>query len=333
MNRLSIIIPCRNEERYIAKCLDSLLSSTYPKEAMDILIVDGMSDDATRQIVGEYAAAHPIIRLLDNPERTTPQALNLGITHGEGEFIVILSAHGDYPKDYFEKLVTESIRLNAACTGGVLNTKTVSDTSTANAIINVLEDRFGTGSRFRSGAATVEEVDTVAFGCYRRDTFEKFGLFDERLIRNQDIELNKRILRGGGKIYLIPEVTCTYYARETYAGLARNNYQNGFWNILTPYYTHTLHSLSLRHFVPLLFVLGLIVPTLLALLYPPFLCISGTLLGMYIGIIAIRSTQIKKNTTWFHQIAAFIILHFSYGFGGIEGIISITKKILFRGSL
>lgn len=332
MKRLSVIIPCRNEERYIAKCLDSLLSSTYPKEAMEILVVDGISDDATRRIVGEYAAAHPIIRLIDNPERATPHALNLGITQGNGEFIVILSAHGDYPQDYFEKLISESIRLDAACTGGVLSTRTVSDTPTAAAIINVLEDRLGTGSRFRSGVTTVEEVDTVAFGCYRRDAFEKFGLFDERLIRNQDIELNKRILRGGGKIYLIPEVTCTYYARETYAGLARNNYQNGYWNILTPYYTHTLRSLSLRHFVPLLFVLGLIVPTLLALLYPPFLCISGTLLGIYLGIIAVRSAQIKKNTTWLHQIAAFVVLHFSYGFGGIGGIIALTKKILFRGS-
>ena len=333
MKSLSVIIPCRNEERYISKCLDSLLGSTYPKEAMEVLVVDGLSDDDTRTIVTEYAFHHPFIRLINNPERATPQALNLGITEGSGEFIVILSAHGDYPNDYFEKLVSESIRLDEACTGGVLNTRTVSNTPTAAAIINVLEDRFGTGSRFRSGASKISEVDTVAFGCYRRDVFEKFGLFDERLIRNQDIEFNKRILHGGGKIYLIPDVTCTYYARDTYAGLAKNNYQNGYWNILTPYYTHTLRSLSLRHFVPLLFVLGLIIPSLLALLYPPFLYISGILLCIYLSIIAVRSWQIKNNTTWLHQIAAFVTLHFSYGFGGIGGIIALTKKILFRGSL
>jgi glycosyltransferase involved in cell wall biosynthesis len=327
---ISIIIPCRNEERYIEQCLTSLINSTYPKESFEVLVVDGMSGDDTRRIIENYHTTYHFIHLIDNPERTTPHALNRGIRHAKGDYIIILSAHADYPPNYCEKLVTSSITLNADCTGPLLKTKTIHKSNSSNAIINALSDPFGVGSRFRTGATVITEVDTVAFGCYSKKTFEKYGLFDERLIRNQDIELNKRITRGGGKIYLLPDVQCTYYARETYIDLAKNNYQNGYWNILTAYYTGTLRSLSLRHFVPLGFVLALIVPILLSPLYTPMLCMSITVALLYLALIGWRASRIKKNTTWTHQLWAFISLHFSYGFGSIGGIIALTKKILFK---
>lgn len=332
MKSLSIIIPCRNEERYIGRCLDSVLRTTYPHDRLEVIVIDGQSEDATRAIVESYAARHPFIRLIDNPKKIAPAALNLGVSASKGEYIIRLDAHTEYPHDYFERLVDASIRLGAANVGAVCRTETMSKTPTANAIQNVLSDRFGVGnSSFRTGVSEIVEADTVPFGCFRRDTFERYGLFDERLIRNQDIEFNKRIARGGGKIYLIPDVTCTYFARETYAGLWYNNYQNGYWNILTPYYTRTLRSLSLRHFVPLLFVLGLIVPTLLSLLWAPFLWVGAAVLGLYLAAVGIRSAQIGKNTTWLRQIAAFAVLHFSYGFGSIGGIITILKKIPRQG--
>lgn len=329
---VSIVIPCRNEERYIARCLDSLLASTYPLDRLEIFVVDGMSDDATCSILDHYCTAHPFIHKLDNPDKTTPQALNIGIKASDSDYVIILSAHADYPADYGEKLVTEAQRLNAACTGPLLQTKTLNHHKTAQAIIHVLSDRLGVGSTFRTGADTVMEVDTVAFGCYRADALKQFGLFDERLIRNQDIELNKRIVRGGGKIYLIPDVVCTYYARDNFADFARNNYQNGFWNILTPYYTETFHSLSLRHFIPLLFVSALMFSALVGIFFSPILVLGAALFSLYFSLIALRSFQIKKETTWVHQITAFLVLHFSYGFGGIGGIIALFKKILFRES-
>ncbi|MDD2367838.1 MAG: glycosyltransferase family 2 protein [Sulfuricurvum sp.] len=328
--KLSVVIPSRNEERYIAQCLNSLLEMTYPKESVEILVVDGMSEDSTRQIVTDYSQKYPFIRLLDNPKKITPTALNTGVTAAAGEFIIILSAHADYPKEYCFRLVEEAIRLNASCVGGVMRTKSSKTDTTSQSIINVLSDRFGTASQFRSGTDKIIEVDTVAFGCYPRDIFTRFGLFDECLVRNQDIELNKRIIRGGGKIYLIPSVECSYYARETYRELAKNNFLNGYWNILTPYYSGSLRSLSLRHFIPLLFMLSLIIPLFFSILDFHFLWISAGLFFLYLTIITVRSYKIKKNTTWLHQIAAFIVLHFSYGIGGINGIIALIKKILFR---
>lgn len=329
---MSIIIPCRNEERYIEQCLDSLLASTYPLDRLEIFVVDGMSDDATSRIIDSYCLIHPSIHRIDNPDKTTPQALNLGIQASFGEYIIILSAHADYPADYCEKLVTEAQKLGAACTGPFLQTQTKEETNTANAVANVLSDPLGVGSRFRTGATTITEVDTVAFGCYTKKTFEKYGLFDERLIRNQDIEFNKRLIRGGEKIYLLPDVTATYYARETYTELAKNNYQNGYWNILTAYYTGTLNSLSLRHFIPLGFVLSIILPFLISPFCPLILWIPSVILIIYLLIIAKRSWDIKCKTSWLHQLWAFITLHFSYGFGSIGGIIALTKKILFRDS-
>ncbi|HZF70591.1 glycosyltransferase family 2 protein [Sulfuricurvum sp.] len=328
--KLSVIIPSRNEERYIAQCLNSLLEMTYPKESVEILVVDGMSEDATRHIVTGYCDKYPFIHLLDNPKKITPTALNTGITASSGEFIIILSAHADYPKEYCLRLVEEAIRLDAGCVGGVMRTKSSKTDATSQSIINVLSDRLGTASQFRSGADKIMEVDTVAFGCYPRDIFNRFGLFDEYLVRNQDIEFNKRIVRGGGKIYLIPSVECSYYARETYRELATNNFLNGYWNILTPFYAGSLRSLSLRHFIPLSFMLSLFIPLFLSVLDFHFLWISVGLLFFYLSIISVRSYKIKKNTTWLHQIAAFIVLHFSYGIGGIKGIIALIKKILFR---
>ncbi len=311
MVSISIIIPCRNEDRYITQCLDSLLEMTYPKELVEIFVVDGMSEDTSRQLITHYSQIHPSIQLLDNPRKTTPTALNIGIMASSGEFIIILSAHADYPKEYCSALVEEAMQLKADCVGGVLETKSSKINNTSQSIINVLSDRFGTGSQFRSGVEKITEVDTVAFGCYRRDVFERFGLFDERLTRNQDIELNKRIIRGGGHIYLLPNVTCTYYARETYRDFAKNNYQNGYWNILTAYFTKTLRSLSLRHFVPLLFCLALLLPLLLSPLYLPLIWITVIVALSYKGVIGIRAWKIKKTTTWLHQFTAFSVLHYS----------------------
>jgi len=331
--KLSIIIPCLNEERYIDQCLQSLINSTYPKEHLKILIIDGISNDNTVAIANNYITQYSFIHLFENPAKTTPYALNLGIHHSQGEYIIILSAHADYPHDYFEKLVSNSLQLDAQCVGGVLQTKTFSTTPTAIAITNVLSDRYGVGSSFRSGVTKITSVDTVAFGCYSKETFEKYGLFDERLIRNQDIEFNKRIIRDGGKIYLLPDVQCTYYARETYIELAKNNYQNGYWNILTAYYTEILNSLSLRHFIPLIFVLALLMPLIVSPFYPPLLKISASILLLYLIIISGRALKIKKGTSWLHQTVAFVVLHFSYGFGSIGGIIAVIKKIILKAYL
>jgi len=320
--RVSIIIPTYNEERYIAACLDSVLAFTYPKEKMEILVVDGMSTDGTRDIVFEYHRKYPFIKYLDNAKRIVPIAMNIGIANAGGEVIVRLDAHAFYPKTYLSKLIAYQQKLHADNVGGIVVTKVKHPTKTAYAIANVLGDKFGVGSSFRSGIDKVQEVDTVPFGCFPKTLFKKVGMYDERLVRNQDIELNKRIRRYGGKIVLVPEIYAVYYARENFLALAKNNFENGKWNILTAYYTKALSSLSLRHYIPLLFVLSLLLP---------LACCATLSLGIsvtYLSVIVYRSVKIKTHTDLLHQAAAFVVLHFSYGFGEVAGIIQATKAAL-----
>jgi len=324
--RISIIIPILNEEKYIAKCLDSIVDSDYDKDKMEVLLVDGGSSDKTVEIIREYQKNYPFFKLLHNPKKIVPVAMNLGIKKAKGEYIIRLDAHSSYPKDYFSKLILWHKKLNADNVGGFVITEVKNKTKTSLAIKNVLSDKLGVGSAFRSGVREIKEVDTVPFGCYKKEIFEKIGLYDERLVRNQDIELNKRLKKYGGKIYLVPEIKCTYFARETFKDLAKNNFNNGLWNILTAYYTNSLDSLSFRHFVPFLFVLSLILSLILALFNKIFFYLFLGILTLYLSIISLRSFQIKKNTTFFHQLMAFIVLHFSYGIGSLVGIFKVLKE-------
>jgi len=327
LKKISIIIPILNEEKYIKNCLDSIVNSDFDKAQMEVLLVDGGSEDKTIEIIKEYQKKYPFFKLLYNPKKIVPTAMNIGIKEAKGEYVIRLDAHSFYPKDYFNKLIYWHKKLNADNVGAVWITDVLNKTKTSIAIKNVLSDKLGVGeAKFRIGIKDIEEVDTVPFGCYKRKVFNKIGLYDERLVRNQDIELNKRLKRNGGKIYLIPEIKCIYFARETYKQLAKNNFNNGLWNILTAYYTKTLNSLSFRHFVPLIFVLSLILSFILGFFNKEFFYIFLIILISYLSIISIRSFQIKKDTTFFHQLLAFLVLHFSYGIGSLVGIFKILKE-------
>jgi len=328
--KISIIIPTFNEEKYISACIDSILESDYVHEKMEIFVVDGMSEDSTCQIVKKYHSKYSFVRVIENKKKHTPVGMNLGIQASSGKFVFILSAHASYGTDYFTKLVENIQALEADCVGGMLITEVKNSNLKSSSIKEVLMHKFGVGNAlFRIGCNEIMEVDTVAFGCYRKSTFEKYGLFDEKLIRNQDIELNKRIINGGGKIYLIPDVKCIYYARENFKDLAKNQYQNGYWNMLTAYYTKTLNSLSLRHFVPLLFVLSLLLPVLFSLISEKVVWIAFVSLASYLTLVIIISFKLKNNTnSIMYLIIAFLVLHFSYGLGSLVGIFHVIKKMI-----
>ena len=323
---LSVIVPIYQEEKYIAKCIDSILSQDYPKDDLEIILVDGMSKDRTREIVATYTAKYPFIRMIDNPERIAPCAMNRGIKEAKGDVIMRLDAHATYEKNYFSSLAYGLNKYNADNIGSVCRTDVLNKTPKTLAIKEVLSNRFGVGnSTFRTGIDGVQEVETVPFGCWKREVFEKYGYYDTRLVRNQDIELNKRIIRGGGKIVIIPDTFCTYLARENYKALAKNNFSNGKWNILTVYFTKEIRSLSVRHFVPLIFVLSLIIPTLVGLFWWPALFISLLSLFSYLLVLGTISAKlaIKKGLNFFYLLASFIVLHVSYGWGSFVGILSI----------
>ena len=159
----------------------------------------------------------------------------------------------------------------------------------------------------------------MPFGCWRREVFDRYGKFDERLVRNQDIEFSKRILRGGGRIVIIPDTYSTYYARETFAKLAKNNYGNGLWNILTVWYTREFNSLSLRHFIPLIFLLSLLLPTIAGFFWHPLWWLGVASLTAYTLVVSIISAKIAatKYLNFIYLIATFFVLHLSYGCGSL----------------
>lgn len=323
---LSVIVPIYNEEKYIAKCIDSILEQDYPKKDLEIVLVDGMSNDRTREIVAEYTARYPFVRLIDNPNRIAPWAMNRGIKETKGDVVMRLDAHATYEKNYFSVLVKALKVYDADNVGAVCRTDVLNKTPKTLAIREVLSNKFGVGnSAFRTGITSTQEVETVPFGCWKRESFDKYGMYDLRLIRNQDIELNKRIIRGGGKIVIVPDTFCTYLARETYKGLSKNNYNNGKWNILTVYYTKEMRSLSVRHFVPLAFVLSLIVPTFVGLFWWPALYMSASVLCMYLFVLGTVSVKLAtdKGLSFFFLLVSFIVLHISYGCGSLVAIVKL----------
>ena len=199
---------------------------------MEALVVDGMSSDKTREIVKEYAQKGNTVNLIDNHSFTAPAGMNVGIKEAKGQAVVIMGAHAIYAKDYVSKCVKYLNQYNADAVGGLMQTLSGSKTLKAKAIALALSSSFGVGnSYFRTGVKEPKLVDTVPFGCYRKEVFDKIGNFNKNLTRNHDIEFNLRLKKAGGKILLVPDIKSYYYARATFRELFRNNFQNGFWVI------------------------------------------------------------------------------------------------------
>jgi glycosyltransferase involved in cell wall biosynthesis len=320
--RVSVILPCRNEARYITACLDSILAANYPADRFEVLVVDGQSTDGTRKRVAEYAAAHPQVRLLENPARIVPTGLNLGIRAATGDIIVRMDAHVIYPPDYVPRLVQGLIESRADNVGGCIITLPGDGTAVAQAIAVAMGHPFGVGnSHFRIGAPEARDVDTVPFGCYRRDVFTRVGMFDEELVRNQDDEFNYRLVARGGRVRLLPDVTCYYYARGSLAQVARMFYQYGAFKPLVARKVGRI--MTLRQLVPAAFVTGLGSAALAAMVWPVAALGAAAIAAAYAaGVLACaipvaRSHGLRCAVT---LAAVFPIVHVSYGVGFLRGL-------------
>lgn len=326
---ITIIVPIKNEEKYINECIKSIINFDYPKELLEVIFVDGLSEDKTVDIIQSYIKSYSYINIIKNEKEIVPIAMNLGIKVSRGHYICRLDAHAKYPSNYLKKLLEWSQKLDADNVGAICLTATKSQTNEANAIQFVMSDKFGVGnSLFRVGVKEPSIVDTVPFGFFKKEVFEKIGLYDERLIRAQDLELNKRLIKNGGKIYLVPDVKCTYYPRENYKSFFVNRFETGRWVILSFYLTNTLKSVSLRHMVPLFFSLTLIFSFILGFIRSEFFYIFGVVLVIYSLILFLRALKIKKNILLsFNILIGYIVLHFSYGLGSLKGIFEVIRKI------
>ena len=324
---VSVVIPCLNEENYIKDCLDSLIENGCDIPEFEILIVDGGSMDATLDIVEGFQKKQPSIRLIENRKKKTPFALNLGIQHSRFEYILIAGAHAVYPKKYLPTLLAHFSNPGIDVIGGAIATKVKTETPKTRAIQCVLSHRFGVGnSIFRIGAGSLQIVDTVPFGLYKKKVFDVAGLYNEKLIRNHDIELSKRIGSKGFKIWLDPTLQVDYFARETFQALAHNNYGNGYWNVKTLFITRNFSSLSIRHYIPLVFIFSLILPTLFGFFVSPvFICIALASLTSYLVILLLIAAKEMKTYSIKYLLLAFISLHFSYGFGSLVGLFSLVR--------
>jgi len=322
---VSVIIPTRQERTAIAKCLDSIFGNSYPLDKLEILVVDGMSSDGTKGVVEDYMAQYPMVKLLDNPRWVTPIALNIGIKAAHGDVIVILGAHSFVDKDFLAQSVKAlSEHSEADCVGGVVSN--LGEGLIGRSISSVLSSPFGVGdARYRTGKHE-GFVDTAAYGAYRKEVFSQYGLFDERLARNQDIEFNSRLRRHGGRIYLTPAIKAYYYNPSSFLAFWWKNFSNGLWNVYTTKIARG--SLSLRHFVPFGFVLSLLVGGGLALFTETGKVLLGIVGGSYLLGSLIASTKIglRKGLRFLPILPlAFFTLHFSYGLGSLWGLLTVWR--------
>jgi len=325
---VSIIIPCRNEGKFISKCLDSVLDNNYPEDSIELFVIDGMSTDGTREIVKNYSKKYKFIHLLDNQKYITPVALNIGIKEAKNNIIIRMDAHATFKNDYILKCATFLEEYDADDIGGIWVIKPRENTILGRGIAKSMSSFLGTGDAYyKIGSEKLKIVDTVPFGCYRKELFNKVGFFNENLERSQDMEFNLRLKKAGGKIYLFPEIVGYYFARSKLKDFIIHNFKDGIWAVYPLKFVKI--PFRPRHYVPLLFVSGLIILFLLGLFVKSFLYLFFGVILFYILVLfysAVKTSIKEKDVTYFISLPiALIVRHFAYGFGSIFGVIKLLK--------
>jgi len=321
---VSIVIPCRNEEKFIGQCLDSLINQDYPKDKLEILVIDGASTDRTKDVISSYLQKYKFIKLFENSRKTTPISMNIGIKNALGEIVTKTDAHTIYPQNYVSKSIKYLSEYKTACVGGIAKAMPKTNSLSAKAISLILSSRFGSGSSFRTGVKKPQWADT-AFGCfYKKEVFKKIGLYNENLIRSQDMEFNLRLKKAGGKILLVPEIVTRYYPKSTLKEFFKHNFLDGIWTI---YPLKFGLSLKLRHYIPFVFIFSLIVPLTLSVFFKPMIYLFLFIIGLYLftSLFFSISIAIKEKNFGFVFLLplAFACRHFGYGLGSLIGLIKL----------
>jgi glycosyltransferase involved in cell wall biosynthesis len=312
---VSVVIPMRNEAAHICKCIDSVLAQDYPADRLEVIVVDGDSDDDSAAALRAYG---PRLQVLRNPAGIVPTAMNIGIRAARGEIIARVDAHTILDPAYVRSGVETLRRTGADNVGGPMHS--VGGGRVGNAIALAMSSRFGIGAYFHF-ATDDREVDTVYMGMYPRAVFERIGLFDEELVRNQDDELNYRLRKAGGRIFLTTRMRSRYQNRQSFRTLAKQFFQYGVWKIRV-LQKHP-RQMRARQFVPPLFVAALVVTGAAAPWMPAAAWMFLAIVLAYWLTVTAAATTLVRRQGWGNLpmvIAAFATMHCSWGSGFLLGV-------------
>jgi glycosyltransferase involved in cell wall biosynthesis len=316
---VSVLMPVRNEEHFIAGAMSAVLLQDYPRDRMEVLVIDGMSTDGTRKEIQRVQSAFDgrMVTILDNPAGIVPTALNIGLRHARGEIIVRVDGHCEIEPDYVRQCVEILSARAADCVGGLQ--RAVGKTLVAQAIAVATSSRFGVGSARFHYATEAGWADTVYLGAYRRDVFDRVGLFDEELVRNQDDEFNFRLSQAGGRIWLDPRIRCRYFSRASFSSLWRQYFQYGIYKIRVAQKRAGLSSW--RHVVPASFVIALALGVVASAATGRWAWL-GVILLPYLAVSLATAVYLSRRQWQFLVMlpAAFATLHLSYGLGFLWGV-------------
>ena len=322
--KTTVIIPCRNEESQIRAVLESVMSQEQPEGGFEILLVDGMSSDGTRGVIARYAAEEnrpsgPVVRVIDNPAGIVSVGMNLGIRSARGDTIVRMDAHTEYAPDYLKRCLEVLERTQADNVGGPARTK--ADSYTQKAVAAAYHSPFAVGGALFHKVEYEGFVDTVTYGCWKKSSFEKFGGFDEELVRNQDDEHNLRISRAGGTIYQSPSIRSWYRPRASLTSLFQQYAQYGYWKVRV-IQKHKIPA-SVRHLVPGGFLVFLLLCGIMATVWRPAAWVGAAALIAYAAAVLVASLLTAGKSGWSllpMLTLVFPCYHFGYGFGFMKGI-------------
>lgn len=325
---ISVIIPCYNEEDTIQLLLDAILNQNFDKEKMEVIIADAQSEDSTREKIQEFSIVHNElqVRVVENPQRTIPAAINAAADHAAGEILVRMDAHSIPNRDYILHSVELINSGKAQNVGGIWEIQPGSTSCIAKAIARAASHPLGAGDANYRVPVKSGYVDTVPFGAFRKDLFVELGKFNEKMLANEDYEFNTRLRKYGGKIWLDTRIRSKYFARKNLKTLAKQYWRYGFWKykMLQEY----PDSIRWRQAIPPAFVLFLLISGLLSLINPIALIIFFATTGVYLLTLLLASfleSLRRKKSYFLLMIFAFITMHFSWGSGFLWSIFGKRK--------
>lgn len=318
---ISLIIPCRNEYKFIGDCLQQCLDQKCLSDEVEIIVADGQSDDGTLQILENYSRLYPQIKIIENTEKVTPVALNKAILAAKGEIVVRIDVHTKYDPDYVHNCILTLRSTGAKNVGGPW--QAIGASYVQKAIALAFQSPFSSGGAGSHDVNYEGEVDSVYLGCWYKSALLDIGMFDEELVRNQDDELNYRIKKAGGIIWQTPKIKSWYFPRGSILALFRQYRQYGYWKVRV-IQKHNMPA-SFRHIVPALFLFILLLLVLLSpfSLYAFWLFLFVSLLYVVLNMIASAITCIDRSNRVYFPLMPFIFsaYHFGYGIGFFQGFI------------